>query len=196
MSKKPTDQECVSAFNDCVDLAKYRNLPQYVRNRLPALLKHRRLGLVCFSEHMGFGLKVFGDETGVNVVNYGTKGGDECELGDRGDKSGCLVLTGYWLRCPPAPLPAPEPEAPQVKLLVMNARGARFLRRLDLVRPNPDEDVEDEVLVRDVSRVSAVPVSQRYDPQWTGSRLSAKVFTSRETAEEFAAAVKGVVVQR
>ena len=175
--KMPTysDQQVVSAFNACLDLDKWQALPHSVKSRFKELLRCNRVKMVCFSDALGMGLRVYTDMTGMTInVNS-----DEAELVLTGDNDGRVDLDGHWVRCPPKPLEESENE--QKVWIVANARGVSYVGERSVYSPDDDDDVDEDE-------------DRTYPhPMWRPTRGGAKKMTKAE-AEKWAAAVKGVVL--
>jgi hypothetical protein len=162
-----TDRDVVCAFNSCLDMAKWKDLPDAVRERFRHLLQHNRIKMVCFSNELGVGLRVYQDQDCMNVT---FDDGDECAPGEggleKGDKAGRVDIAGSWMRCPGSEWKVTE------EFLVMDGFGRKFV--------GPTYGTED---------------AEEDDPyDWRQSRASAKRF-NKEMAEAVAAEVKGVVVK-
>lgn len=170
-----TDQQVVAAFNDCLDLAKYRALPVYVRNRFEVLLCKNRVKAVCFMSQLGLGLRVYCDRPMPN-----------CEQGDELVQPllahGVSVVDedGHWLRCPAELFTTPPP--PPEKFLIMNERGTQYYSR-DTTRDDYEDDGDN-----DDETVIAVGVGK---PRWVASRSNGKRFEARPAAEAKAAEIGG-----
>ena len=108
-----SDTQVVSAFNACFDIKKWYKMPAKVRNRFDELLKHHRLGFVCFSPTSGReSIKI--RDTSVEMVT---------RLLNMQINSTDLV--GQWVECPPKELVVPVPH------IIMSANGDYYFDEND-----------------------------------------------------------------
>lgn len=176
-----SDQQVVAAINACIDFKKLQEIDSPHLERFKCLMKHRRIGAVCFFRDLGFGLKLHNDK---DIVAFADNGADEA-VNPMGREAGewHLDLEGYWLRCP-AGVAAKKEE-----WIIMDAYAIMFLNdyEVDEDYDEYDEDDEDEETI-DVYT----------DPNWVSLRSRAKVFESKVEANKIAnsPAIKGVVVKK
>jgi hypothetical protein len=159
---KFNDLQVVAAFNSCLNMEAWNDLPMHVKNRFKELLRKNRLKMVCFSDELGLGLRVYADP--VNAFEFS---GDEAEL-TAGDFTAAFDLDGHWVRCPKSLWE----EAKQPKWLVLNETGTRFYADSDDSDPDEDEDDENE------------DTEHKSEPRayWT-YRSGARRFDTREQAD-------------
>lgn len=110
------DQEVVAAVNACFNFDKLQQLPEKTKNRFADLIRHHRIGAVCFFKEVGFGLRVYEDP----MVHTDGDEAAEHELNELDQVS----LGGYWMRCPPSL--APEPTL----YIIANKTGKKFLTQI------------------------------------------------------------------
>lgn len=173
MSPVYNDHQVVAALNSCLDLEKFNSLPRSVRDRLETLCRRHRLGMVCFMDIAGFGLKVYGDEPKVKTTS------DECTMHDTIPFT-TVDTDGHWMRCPGT---AWSVEALK-DWIVLDSRGKNVFKKWT-EWDEEDEDENEEDFVR--------------KPEWSpssnhNSRDRAMKFTKAE-AEAVAKEVNGVVVK-
>lgn len=168
---KFTDQEVLAAINSCINLLELNKIPVPVITRFRELMKHKRVGAVCFFLFTGFGLKVYNDDRHVTTGSEVTDDElDETSVQTPAMKDGRLNLDGYWVKCPKE-LYAAKQEDPKI-FTVMDDRATKFIKQI------VDENTE-EILSTD----------------WTGNRPRAGLYT-KEQAEKIAKTVNGVVVKK
>lgn len=162
------DQEVVAAFNSCIDLDKWVDLPEGVKLRFKELHNHLRVRIVCFFSECGFGLRVWDDKINGEFDN------DEV-IKTTGNKSDKVDIDGSYLRCP-AIIYTTEPVDPK-EFIVGDERGRRWLRSETTIATSEESEEEDEPR-----------------PEWTTIRNQGKKFTKAE-AIRIAERVKGVVLK-
>lgn len=171
-----TDQEVLAAFNSCLDLQKYRELPGVIQDRLCELFRAHRIKPVCFMSTCGLGLRVYIDA--MNVL----RSGDEVELttaeykGQSPAEKGRVDTSGSWLRCPPELYLKKE----DFHILSQNGRLC-----VQIVEHDEDDDDQLEIVGDD---------KERYY-EWKHNRAYATNITSRADADFIAKAVNGIVVK-
>src|SRR6185503_15826256 len=121
------------------DLDKWKALPSSIQNRLIELLKHHRLGIVCFMGECGLGLRVYKDFPDGKLII----GGDEVTCTKDKTKKGELSvnLSGWWMRCPAYLYTDEEKEVKNY--LVMDDFGRKYFRRWESLH-DEDEDSDEE----------------------------------------------------
>lgn len=171
-----TDQEVMAAFNSCLDLEKYKALPDVIKNRIPALFRAHRVKPVCFMEDCGLGLRVYIDALSV-VYDDDEVSIDGEFVGTSSADKGQVDTDGAWLRCPPSLYVEKQ------EWIVLNEYGRSVIQIVE-----PDEDQDDPTGLE----LPSDPKKRRY--LWK-SRHCATVFPTREEADQVAKLIHGVVVK-
>lgn len=166
-SAHPDDRRCVAAFNSCIDLDKYKALPDKVKQRIKKLFEMNRVRPVCFFAERGMGLKVYEDVRLIKDKGQSEWNSDEVDVPDNVDVR--VAISPHWIRCPKELWE----QNLQKKYLVMDARGNKFFE-------DYDDDVDD--------------VNSAVD--WTSQRNEACVYGTVEQAAEVASKVKGIVIEQ
>lgn len=128
------DQEVVAAFNSCLDLEKFRDLPDEIKKRIKELFLHHRVKMVCFFPDEGFGLRVYNDEAQFHI-GFQEEGDEATVQSKDGENQARIDLEGYWVRCPS------KLYAQKKEYVITDQKARKFWRQV--YDENEDRDVDD-----------------------------------------------------
>ncbi len=117
------DHEVVAAFNSCIDLKKFNELPHQIKVRLKNLFLHHRMKMVCFFPADGFGLRLYHDFQKYTA----TIDGDEATLViNPGVLRAQVDDDGVWVRCPGSVWTDRKPPEPVKEYVIVDQKAKKF----------------------------------------------------------------------
>lgn len=179
------DHVVVAAFNGCVDLNKWKDLPLAVKERFTRLLCHNRVKAVCFFNEVGFGLRIYREQ--IDKLKLEHDGGDEFDTAHV-TTALHVDLEGSWMRCP-ASLWEDQKKTNKLKLdrVVMDEFGIMYFTGWDAV-VKEEEDVEESD-----EGDNTEDTTKQQKPKWRVNRRGAMRMTLEE-ATKVAAKIPGSMI--